>query len=163
MVFFVLKINEEKKRQKIITKSYTVHSGMWLPQTWGKVRKERQPSFAWWCVPITMASLCGGLGSLFLKYLNIVRFKLSFELPALVQPAQVISHGHVCSFNIIVFFLSERWHYNSFLAFTLSSDVIHLLFCPSICSCLHFLLHTESCHWMKHILRSHRSRSRKTD
>ena len=56
-----------------------MHSGMWLPQTWGKVRKERQPSFAWWCVPITMASLCGGLGSLFLKYLNIVRFELSFE------------------------------------------------------------------------------------
>ena len=74
----------KKKKAKKITKSYTVHSGMWLPQTWGKVRKERQPSFAWWCVPITMASLCGGLGSLFLKYLNIVRFKLSFELPAKV-------------------------------------------------------------------------------
>ena len=71
----------KKKRGKKITKSYTVHSGMWLPQTWGKVRKERQPSFAWWCVPITMASLCGGLGSLFLKHLNIVRFELSFELP----------------------------------------------------------------------------------
>ena len=52
-----------------------------------------------------MASLCGGLGSLFLKYLNIVRFKLSFELPALVQPAQTISHGNVCSFDIIVVFL----------------------------------------------------------
>ena len=29
-----------------------------------------------------MASLCGGLGSLFLKYLKIVRFELSFEMPA---------------------------------------------------------------------------------
>jgi hypothetical protein len=34
-----------------------------------------------------MVSLCGGLGSLFLKHLNIVRFELSFELPAKGQPA----------------------------------------------------------------------------
>ena len=34
-----------------------------------------------------MASLCGGLGSLFLKHLNIVRFELSFELPVKGQPA----------------------------------------------------------------------------